>query len=529
MSTDLLLLNGVIYPFDGEGNPVSALAIRDGRILYAGDEATARSVVAPHAETVDLRGRCVIPGLCDAHLHLSGFGLALARVDAETPTIEETLSRVQQRAAELPEGTWIEGRGWNHNVWGGSFPSARDLDAVAPNHPVCLRAKSGHASWVNTKALEIAGIGPHTADPPRGHIQRDATGQATGILLEGAAMDLVGSHIPEPTDKDLVAAVRNASEAATRAGLTAVHDMDGMAAFRAEATLWQRGMLPLRIVKSIPLSRLDDAIDMGLRTGFGDDRLRIGQVKMFADGALGPRTAWMLEPFETEPRSTGIATTEPEVMRRSVLRAAAAGLGSAIHAIGDRACRVVLDILTEARQTYPASRQRVEHLQILHGDDWQRPGAAGIIASMQPIHATSDMHMSDRHLGERATEAFPFKSLLRQGAILTFGSDCPVETLDPLRGIHAAVTRRRLDGSPGPDGWHPEERLTVTEAVRAFTWGAAYAAGMERCLGTLESGKWADVTILEQDIFRIDPNDIPDAGIAATLVGGRFAYRAPAL
>jgi len=527
--TDLLLFNGAIYPC-GDADPcVSALAIRDGRIVYAGDNGTARSLAGSRTEIVDLRGRCAIPGLSDAHLHLGSLGLALAEVNAETPTLEDALARVAERASDsLPE-TWIKGRGWNHNVWGGTFPTAAQLDRVSPHNPVCLQSKSGHASWVNSRAMEIAGLGPNTPDPPGGHIVRDTRGQPTGILLEGAAMELIGRHIPSPTNDDMVAAVRRATQEVTRAGLTCVHDMDGIPSFRAEGVLWARGELLLRVVKSIPLDHLDEAVSLGLRTGFGDDYLRIGQVKMFADGALGPRTAWMLEPYETEPRSTGIATTDTEVLRRAALRAAAAGLGCAIHAIGDRACRAVLDILGEAQETYPGPRHRVEHLQILHPDDWARPGKMGIIASMQPLHATSDMPMTDRHLGERAREAYAFKSLLRRGATLAFGSDCPVETVDPLLGIHAAVTRRRRDGSPGPDGWHPQERLTVSEAVKAYTWGAACAAGMEDRLGSLAPGRWADVTILEQNIYKIDPADIPEAVVAGTLIGGRFAFRSSSL
>lgn len=534
MHADLVLLNGHIYTLDPRQPRASALAARDGRILYVGDDATARGMQAPDAAVVDLRGRCVIPGLADAHLHFSSFGLSLREVQAETPTLQEALERVAARAAELPEGQWIVGRGWNHNEWGGAFPTAAQLDAVAPRHPVYLRTKSGHAGWANSLALGLAGVTANTPDPAGGQILRDDAGRPAGVLLEDTAMLLVERCIPEPSAEALVEALRAAAAEATRRGLTCVHDMDGPAALRAEQTLHARGELGLRVLKSIPFEQVEEALALGVQTGLGDDMLRIGQVKMFADGALGPRTALMLAPFETAPLSTGIRTTPLEALRSAVLRANAAGLGCAIHAIGDRACREVLDLYEEsanARRGAPDRRvrNRVEHLQILHPADVRRLTRLGVIASMQPIHATSDMYISDTHLGPRAAGAYVFRSLLDAGTVLAFGSDCPVEVIDPLLGLHAAITRRRTDGTPGPEGWRGAQRLSVEEAVRGFTWGAAYAAGMEDRLGSLEAGKLADATILEQDVFQIDPMEIPQAGVAGTLVGGRFAYRAPEL
>lgn len=529
MPSELLLLNAAIYT----GNPAlpraRGLAARDGRLLYVGSDAGARAAL-PDAEAIDLRGRCVLPGLTDAHLHLGGYGLSLAQVPVETATLAEALERVAQRARQAPAGSWITGRGWNHNVWGGAFPAAADLDAVAPDHPVYLVTKSGHAAWANSAALREAGVTANTPDPAGGLLLRDAEGAPTGILLE-EAMGLVARHVPEPTLDDMVAGLRRACDAAARAGLTGVHDMDGTLAFRGEQALHERGELPLRVVKAIPYEALDEALAVGLRSGYGDDTLRLGPVKIFADGALGPRTAWMLEPYETEPRTAGLATTPVEALRRAVLSAAEGGLGCAIHAIGDRACREALNayelVAARGAPRPPAARLRIEHLQILHPADVARVARLGVVASMQPFHATSDMDISDRHLGPRAGRAYVFRTLQEAGAVLAFGTDCPVEVIDPLVALHAAVTRRRADGSPGPDGWHPEQRLTVAEAVRAYTWGPAYAAGREGHLGTLAPGFLADLTVLEQDIFRIDPPEIPHAGVAATVVGGRFTYRAP--
>ncbi|MBN1399619.1 MAG: amidohydrolase [Anaerolineae bacterium] len=525
---DVVLYNGRFYTLDSSIPRASALAIRDDRIIYVGDDRTARALLTPHSEAIDVRGACGVPGLTDAHMHLQHYAEALTRVDAETPTVEETLHRVAERAARIPKGAWVLGRGWNHNVWGGQFPTAAQLDFVAPDHPVCLGAKSGHAVWVNSRALQVAGIGAQAPDPPGGQIVRDDRGCPTGILLE-AAMALVHRHIPEAGLNETVAAMREAIQKANHAGLTGLHDMDGGLALQAEQVLRERGELTIRIFKSIPRERLEDALALGLRSGFGDDWLRIGQVKMFADGALGPRTAWMLTGYETAPNDTGIPTTPIEALRESVMQANRAGLGCAIHAIGDRACREVLDIYEAVGPGTCRLRNRIEHAQILHPDDMPRFGKLGVIASMQPIHATSDMDISDLHLGQRAAGAYPFGTLLQQGAVLAFGSDCPVEVIDPLIGLHAAVTRRRADGRPGEEGWYGQQRLSVEQAVCGFTWGAAFAAGLEDRLGTLRVGKWADITLLGEDVFAVAPMEIPSIEVLATLVGGHFVWRSPNL
>ncbi|MBM3189069.1 MAG: amidohydrolase family protein, partial [Chloroflexi bacterium] len=289
MLADLVLLNGRIYTQCASRPWASALAAFEGTIVHVGDDASARELASSRALTVDLKGRCALPGLADAHLHLGSFAESLTRVDAETPTLELALARVAERAADTPPGQWVLGRGWNHNVWGGAFPTAAHLDGVAPDRPVLLGAKSGHAAWMNSRAMALAGITAETVDPPGGEIVRDAEGRPTGILLEGA-MGLVWPLVPETSLDEMAAAMPRAIAAAHRAGLTSVHDMDGVLAFRAEQALRERGELTLRILKSIPLERLDEAIALGVRTGLGDDWLRLGQVKMFADGALGPRT-----------------------------------------------------------------------------------------------------------------------------------------------------------------------------------------------------------------------------------------------
>jgi hypothetical protein len=326
--------------------------------------------------------------------------------------------------------------------------------------------------------------------------------------------------------------MRRAQQEAHRRGLTGVHDFDRTLAFEAFQDLRGAGELSLRVVKGIPHEMLGQAIALGLRSGFGDAMLQVGPVKMFADGALGSQTAWMLAPYEGT-WSTGISTLSEEQLFNDILRANAAGLACAVHAIGDAACHVVLNAyervashLRLGKENVGDLRNRIEHAQLLHPNDISRFARLSVIASMQPFHATSDMLIAERHWGGRCQTAYAWKTLLDSGARLAFGSDCPVEIPDPLSGIHAAVTRRRADGSPGPEGWRPSQRLSVEQAVGGYTAGAAYAAGREAELGSIATGKHADLTILEQDIFSIPAQEIGRTPVAATIVGGKFVYRA---
>ncbi len=533
MANQAILTNGKIHTMDPVQPFVTALAIRDGKILLAGSDSAARDVLprATGENAIDLKGACVLPGLTDSHIHLMYFSKGLRQVQAETPSLQKVLAAVAEFAQREPAGAWITGFGWNHNVWGGEFPTATYLDQVAPEHPVVLIAKSAHACWVNSLVLRLARITAETEDPPGGRIVRDENGNPTGVLLE-EAMDLVYRLMPGLSTAEAAESLRQGMAAAHRAGLTCVHDMDGVDCFQGLQILRDAGRLTLRVIKSVPLAHLGEAVGMGVRTGFGDDWLRIGGVKMFADGALGPRTAWMLEGFDTAPDNTGISATPIEEIRAAVLKANAHGLAAAIHAIGDRANREILNIYAEARAVAvgagsprPHLRNRIEHVQLLHPDDAGRLAELGVIASMQPLHATSDMYIAEQHWGKRSAGGYALRTQQVRGAVLALGSDCPVETLDPLAGIHAAVTRRRADGTPGPEGWHPEQRLTVEQAVRGYTAGPAYAAGMEDRLGSLAPGKWADLTILDQDIFAIDPMEILNTRVLATLTAGRFVWR----
>jgi hypothetical protein len=521
MDRGTLLLKGIFHTMNERQPLAEAVAMRQGRLLAVGTEAEARASLGEGAQVRDLGGRCVLPGLTDAHLHLKWYAETLRAVDVETATLEEATSRIAARAAASPPGAWITGSGWNHNVWGrGDLPGAGPLDRAAPRNPVALNAKSGHALWVNSAALAAAGINLGTPDPEGGKIAHDRGGMPTGVLLENA-MDLVLSAMPKPGPSELADMMRDAQAALHRAGITGAHDFDSSLALRALEELDARGELTLRVVKGIPHENLDAAIAMGVRTGFGGERISLGQVKMFADGALGPQTAWMLAPYEGT-WNTGIETLTEEQLVRDIGRANAADIACAVHAIGDAACHVVLNAFEKAGR--PGLRNRLEHAQLLHPDDLGRLARLGVTASMQPLHATSDMLIAERSWGGRCAGAYAWMTLLRLGTALAFGSDCPVEIPDPLAGIHAAVTRRRADGSPGPQGWRPEQKLTVDAAVHAFTLGAARAGSREHELGSLEAGKRADLTVLDTDIYRIEPHEIRGVKAAATIVGGRFVH-----
>jgi predicted amidohydrolase YtcJ len=528
MSADRLLLNGRIYTMDPARPQATALAVCGERIRAVGGDEL-RALAGPGTEVVDLEGRTVLPGLTDSHLHLAWFALGLQQVDLTgTASREEMQARVAARAAVTPAGEWILGRGWNQEEWPDRrFPTAADLDEVAPHHPVVLTAKSGHALVANTRAMEGAGITAETPDPSGGRIVRDDAGRPTGLFLE-EAMRLIQDAVPRPDAAALARILPPALEHLARLGLTAVHDMGDAVSFEAYQRLRENGAPPsLRIVFYLPLEGLEHALALRLRSGLGDNFLRIGGVKVFADGALGPRTAAMLEPYIGEPENRGILTMEPETLREVVRRAAEGGLALAVHAIGDRANRLVLDALEALPPENRARlRHRIEHVQLLHPDDVGRLAALGVVASMQPIHAVQDAPMADRYWGPaRCATAYAWRRLLDAGTVLAFGSDCPVESPNPFLGIHAAVTRSRPDGYGGPEGWIPTQRITVEEAVRAYTWGAAYAAGLEDRLGTLTPGKLADLVVLDRDIFSADPSLIPQTQVLGTMVGGRWVYR----
>ncbi|MGD1996388.1 MAG: amidohydrolase [Anaerolineae bacterium] len=533
-SEDLLLVNGSIYPMDPHYSVASALVVREGRVLAVGGSEL-RDFAGSDVRPVDLEGRCVLPGLTDSHVHFAGFALGLQKVDlAGTRSLEDALARVAERAAETPPGEWIEGRGWDQERWlDRRFPSATDLDRVAPRHLVALTAKSGHVLVANALALKRADITASTPDPNGGRIERDGAGNPTGLLFE-EAMELMRAAIPDPSAEEVIAVLPAAFERAWQVGLTGVHEMavqgvPDRVVFDAYQRLRARAELRLRIVKYLPREMLDHALALGMRSGLGDDWLRVGGIKVFVDGALGSHTAAMLEPYVGEPSNLGILITGQERLEELIRRATAGGLALAMHAIGDRANRMVLEALTAARDAEgmtasDAPRHRIEHAQLLHPDDLGRVAELGAVASMQPVHAVQDAPMVDRYWGQRCTTAYAWRSLLDSGAVLAFGSDCPVEDMNPFLGIQAAATRVCPDGYGGSEGWHAEQRLTVEEAVRGYTSGAACAVGAEDRLGALAPGWWADLVVLDRDILTCDPAAIGETQVVGTMIEGRWVF-----
>jgi hypothetical protein len=483
------------------------------------------------AQTLDLRRAPLIPGLTDAHIHLELYALSLQKVDCETQTREECLRRVAERAAQTPPGAWILGHGWNQNAWEDHphFPTAAELDRAAPRHPVFLTAKSLHAGWANRAALHAAGLTSDSPDPRDGRLGRDEAGTPNGMLFE-TAMSAVADAIPAPNEAHVAEALLQAQTELWKWGVTGAHDFDRRRCFAALQALHARGQLKLRVLKSLPLEDLPHAAALGLRAGFGDDWLRLGPIKLFADGALGPRTAAMLQPYAGETENRGMLMLDAEEIFEHGRLALDNGFPLAIHAIGDRANHEVLNAFERLRALEGAAPpraampHRIEHVQLIHLQDAPRLAQLGVTASMQPIHATSDRMMADRYWGSRAAWAYAWKTQLDAGARLAFGSDAPVESPNPWRGIHAAVTRRGEDGAPDPEGWQPAQRIGVLEALRAYTCGAAIAAGWDDRLGRIAPGHAADLAVLDRDPFECDPTELKDIRPRATMVGGEWVW-----
>ena len=508
------------------------MAISAGRIYAIGSNDDVLNLVRPHTRKQNLNGAAVIPGLTDAHLHWEWLTRSLQQVKLyEVASLLEATQRVADHVRSLKPGEWVLGRGWSQDLWeGGAFPSRTDLDPVTGDHPAYFQAKSGHAAWVNSIALRIAGIDASTPDPAGGQIVRDANGEPTGVLLEHA-MGLVEHCVPSPTAHDLAEQMKHTQSLALATGLTGFHDFDDPSCMRALQILREQGELRMRAVKQINQEWFKHALELGVRWNFGDDWLRIGALKLFADGALGPRTALMIEPYEGEPNNYGIGLVPKDEMLHLAGLASENGLPTAIHAIGDRAVRDVLDVFEQvraqesARGELPSQRRhRIEHVQLIHPDDKHRLAQLGVIASMQPIHGTSDWERSDKFWGKRSYWAYNTRLQIDLGAHVAFGSDAPIEPFRPLEGLYSAVARRRPDGSPGQDGWYPELRLTLMEGLKGYTQGPAYAAGMEDRLGMLRQGYLADLLVLDQDLTTVEPEAYLRTRILATMVGGSWQH-----
>ncbi len=531
-NADTVLVGGRIWTGNPEQPEAQALAIVGDEIVAVGSDDEVRRWAGPGTRVMELQGRRVVPGFNDAHVHFFDGGQGLASVqlrDAGSPGIFR--DRIGAYAATLDKGRWVLNGNWDHELWDpAELPTRQLIDAVTPDNPVFINRLDGHMALANTLALELAGITRDTPDPPGGSIVRDADGEPTGVLKD-AAMNAVYAVIPEPDAAAISSALVAAMQYANANGVTSVQDMSASpGVLRAYRQLLADGDLRVRVYAVQPLSRWERLAAPGIGAWFGNDMLRIGGLKGFADGSLGSTTALFFEPYLDAPETSGLPSDEmvdEAAMLADMLGADAAGLQLAIHAIGDKANAAVLGMFDDvARRNGPRDRRlRIEHAQHLRAIDIPRFKAQGVVASMQPYHAIDDGRWAEKRIGpERARGTYAFRSLLDAGATLAFGSDWFVAPMEPLRGIHAAVTRRTLDGA-NPDGWVPEQKISVAEAVRAFTAGSAYAEGQEARKGTLEPGKLADLVVLSRDIFAIDPAGIADVEVDATMLGGEVVYR----
>lgn len=525
-----------------------AVVVRGDRLALVGGSAEARKLAAasPGARVIDARGAMLVPGFTDAHVHFLDGGFRLSSVqlrDAATPA--EFTARIKAFAATVPAGTWITGGDWDHERWGGTLPTRAWVDSVTPDHPVWVNRLDGHMALANSRALALAGVTAATPDVDGGAVVRDGAGAPTGVLKDNA-MGLVERAVPAPTPALADRALDAAMAYVAAQGVTAVHHLgtwDELAVLeRARAA----GRLRTRVYAGVPLGtweRLRDTVAAWRAAGrtlpgpgpggagrAGDAWLAIGNLKGYVDGSLGSHTAAMLAPFTDAPGDAGLFVTPPESLAAWTRGAAAAGLQVSVHAIGDRAIRTQLDVYERvARALGPADRRwRIEHAQHLAAADVPRFAALGVVASMQPYHAIDDGRWADRVIGpERARLTYAFKALLDARAPLAFGSDWYVAPPTPLEGIYAAVTRRTLDGRH-PNGWVPEQRITVEQALRAYTLGGAFAEFAERDRGTLEAGKLADFAVVDRDLTRAAPEALREARVLLTVAGGRVVYEAGA-
>ena len=504
----------------GDHPSVEALLVRAGRVAAIGGFEEMRALAGPGARVEDLGGATMTPGLTDAHVHLTTYGLSLRRVDLNAaPTLQDALEMIG-RAARTGDG-WVRGIGWDVHRWG-RLPTRQELDAVCPARPCYFQSHDIHGAWLNSAALAACGITGDTPDPEGGRIVRDPAGQPTGVLLE-KAMTLAERHLPPESLSERRDALLDAQRQVHRLGLTGVHSVEvtGLEDFSALA---EEDRLRLRVLQAIPLPRLTAAIETGLRSGFGGEWLRIGGVKMFLDGALGSRTAWLREPY-VGGDGVGISTLPPDEFRGHASRAAQAGIASTVHAIGDAAVELAIDVMGSVAPPR-AMRHRIEHLQLCPPDLWERAGRSGAVASMQPVHLMTDIPAAETHWGhERSRGAYAFAAVQRAGMTLAFGSDVPVETVDPRPGLFAAVKRVGWDGAP-EGRWYAEHALTAEQALRAYTEGPAHAAGLSDRRGRLVPGCDADLVAWDRDPLACPADELREMACVLTMVAGETVHRA---
>ncbi len=526
---DLILVNGKIVTLDPKNPAAEAVAVKDGRILAAGTTAEIRRYAGPATQVLDVKGKLVIPGLIDAHLHFASGGQSLASLTFRGVTsVEKVQEMIAARIQELPAGETVNGSEYDHTLFPGQkWPTKADLDKVAPANAVVIHRVDGHSVWVNSEALRQSGITQDTKSPFGGEIVNDpATGEPTGILKE-AASGLVKVK-PSSKPSSLKDDIERGLVYAAKLGLTGIHTSASLQELEIFRQLRAEGKLTLRVYAWLPIDNLDRYIKLGIKQGQGDEMVRVGFEKAFIDGTLGSGTALMFEPFTDDPTKIGLPQYKEETYYALIEKAHKNGYQTGTHAIGDKGVNWVLNAIERAEKKFGAKdlRHRIEHAQIVIPADVKRFKQLGVIASMQPTHCTTDMRFCEIRIGkERSKNAYIWKTLLDAGAPMAFGTDWPVEPLDPMRGLYSAVTRKNIEGGFPEGGWFPDERLTMAEALRLYTLGSAYASFEEKIKGSIEAGKLADFTVLSRDIFRVDPKDILTTEPLYTILGGKIVFQ----
>lgn len=518
----LILLNGKIHTLNKNQPQAQALATWDSKLLAVGKNEEVKSLKSDKFELIDLRGKTVLPGFVDCHTHFLYFASTLDTLDLrEVRTFESLKSKIKEKLKNLKPGDLLFVKGWDKNIFKDQPIFKKEtLDKISPQNPLAIFSKDQHTFWANYLTLKIAEVDKKRENFPPEQIETDRhTGELTGILRENAC-DLILETIKKLNPKGIKRKFEQAVKIAHKNGLVGIHDLGGENTLKHYQDFLFDNKLSLRVFCMIPQRSLDSVLQSNLRTGFGNEHLRIGGVKLYADGALGSQTALTFKPYRGSTKNYGIEILAEKDLILLVKKANDRNISVAIHAIGDRAVHQALNALEKSGKK--SLRNRIEHIQLIHPKDLKRFAQLKIIASVQPIHATSDREMAERFWGKRCKLAYSYKTLLRNGAKLIFGSDMPIENLSPLKGIHAAVTRKKEKDKK--ESWYPEQRVSVYEAVCAYTLGAAYASYEEQIKGSIQAGKLADLVILSQDIFHIVPEEIPQVKISATIFDGKFVY-----
>jgi len=531
-TADMILLNGKIWTVNPDQPWAEAVAVEAGKILEVGSTSQIKKLAGAQTQIIDLKGDLLLPGFTDSHVHFLDGGFSLLRIDLrDAKSKEEFIERIRDKAKELEKGEWILGGNWDHQQFTPpELPRKEWIDEASSQNPVYVNRYDGHMVLVNSTALKIAGITRETSSPQGGEILKDTkTGESTGILRD-AAMDLVQEHIPEPSFQQKLEAAEIALKQAAEVGLTSVHDMASASNFEVYQELLRTDKLTARLYVYIPITEVEIYARLKLITPFGNDFLKIGGLKGFVDGSLGSSTALFFEPYTDDPKKYGLlyAHMYPEgIMEKRLMLAEQSGLQVAIHAIGDKANHIILDIFEKvaAQQGERDRRWRIEHAQHLLPEDIERMGRLNIIASVQPYHAIDDGRWAEKKIGKKRCQyTYAFKSLLEKGVLLACGSDWDVAPLNPLTGIFAAVTRQTTDGK-NPQGWIPKEKISLEEAIKGYTLNGSYAEFSEKIKGSVEKGKLADFVVLSQNIFEIPPEEIGKTKVKMTIVDGKIVYQ----